>query len=207
MNEAKEMAKITKLHYDYANQFSEDPKKFQDLMVKELPGWDIKHELSNRGIMVAEKDNKRVISIKGTNPKNAEDLVSDAALAVGLHKGNKQFIERKNQIKDIMRGDKGKEYYLTGHSLGSSIANYALASSPSIARNIKEAHLFNPGSTPVFEATLNPRKENITLLEKKIHTYKHANDPISKTSGKFGEVYTLRNKKKGLNAHSILNWI
>jgi len=207
MNEAKEMAKITKLHYDYANHYSEDPKKFESIMMKELPDWDIKHELSNRGIMVAEKGNKRVISIKGTNPKNAEDIVSDLALATGLHKSNKQFIERKNQIKDIIRGDKDKEYYLTGHSLGASIGSYALASSPSILRNTKRAFLFNQGSTPIFEATMNPRKENVTMLEEKIKHYKHANDPISKSAGKYGEVYTLRTKKKGLDAHSILNFV
>jgi hypothetical protein len=205
--QSKEMARIAKLHYDYANQFSEDPKKFEDIMMKELPNWDIKHELSNRGIMVADKDNKRVISIKGTNPKHAEDIISDLALATGLHKSNKQFIERKNQIKDIMRRDKDKEYYLTGHSLGASIGSYALASSPSIARNVKNAYLFNPGSTPIFEAMLKPRQENVSLLEEKIKTYKHYNDPISYTAGKFGEVFTTKTNKKGLNPHTISNFI
>lgn len=206
MNEAKEMARITKLHYDYANQFSEDPKKFESMMTTEAPGWNLQKELSNRGVLVADKDGKRVISIKGTDPKNATDLVSDLALATGLHKSNKQFMERKNQIKDIMRGDKDKEYYITGHSLGSSIAAYALASSPSILRNTKKAYLFNQGSTPLFEAMLQPRKENVTMLEEKIKHYKHANDPISKSAGKYGEVYSMRTKKKGLEAHSILNF-
>jgi hypothetical protein len=206
MNEAKEMARITKLHYDYANQFSEDPKKFEAMMQKEAPDWVVQHDISNRGIMVADKGNQRVISIKGTNPKNATDILSDLALATGLHKSNKQFIERKNQIKDIMRADKDKEYYLAGHSLGSSIASYALANSPSILRNTKKAYLFNQGSTPIFEAMLQPRKENVTMMEQKIKHYKHANDPISKSAGKYGEVYSMRTKKKGLDAHSILNF-
>jgi len=202
--EAKEMAKITKLHYDYAN--TEDPKKFESLMVKELPDWTLQDELSNRGLMVVDRGNKRVISLKGTDPKNITDLVSDAALATGLHKGNKQFIERKNQIKDIMRADKEKEYFITGHSLGGSIGAYALASSPSILRNTKRAYLFNQGSSPLFEAMINPRKENITMMEQKIKHYKHVNDPISKTAGKYGEIYQLRTNKKGLDAHSILNF-
>ena len=206
MNEAKEMAKLTKLHYDYAKQYDEDPKKFEALMSKEAPGWKLHEELSNRGVLVADKDGKRVISIKGTDPKNATDLISDLALATGLHKSNKQFIERKNQIKDIMRGDKDKEYYITGHSLGASIGAYALANSPSILRNTKKAYLFNQGSTPIFEAMLQPRKENITMLEEKVKHYKHANDPISKSAGKYGETFVLRNKKKGLNAHTILNF-
>lgn len=206
MDESKEMARLTKLHYDYANHFTEDPKYFESLMKKEAPEWNIKHELSNKGILVADRGNKRVISIKGTNPKDASDILSDIALATGLHKSNKQFIERKNQIKDIMRADKDKEYYLTGHSLGSSIASYALASSPSILRNTKKAYLFNQGSTPIFEAMLQPRKEYIPMLEEKIKHYKHANDTISKSAGKYGDIFVLRNKKKGFNAHSILNF-
>lgn len=206
MNEAKEMARITKLHYDYADVHPDDPKKFNSIMKAELPDWIIRDDLSNRGVMVADKDNKRVISLKGTDPKNVNDLVSDAALLTGLHKSNKQFIQRKNQIKDIMRADKTKEYYITGHSLGGSIGTYALANSPSILRNTKKAYFFNAGSTPIFEAMIQPRKENITMMEEKIKNFKHKNDPISSTAGKFGEIYTLRTNKKGLNAHSILNF-
>jgi len=105
-----------------------------------------------------------------------------------------------------MRADKDKEYYLTGHSLGASIGSYALTSSPSILRNTKKAYLFAPGSTPIFEAMLKPRKENVTMVEEKVHTYKHANDPIAKTSGKFGQVFITRKNKKGQNPHTILNW-
>ena len=206
MNEAKEMARITKLHYDYANTYSEDPKKFEALMSSNAPDWVIRHDISNRGIMVADKGNKRVISIKGTNPKNASDLISDLALAVGLHKSNAQFIERKNQIKDIMRADKDKEYYLTGHSLGASIGAYAMTSSPSILRNTKKAYLFNQGSTPVFEAMLKPRKENITMVEEKTKHYKHAEDLISKSAGKYGETFVTRKTKKGISPHSILQF-
>ena len=206
MNESKEMARLTKLHYDYAEQYNEDPKKFEKLMSKEAPEWNVQHSMSNRGIFVADKGNKRVISIKGTDPTNAKDLISDLALATGLHKSNKQFINRKNQIKDIMRADKDKEYYITGHSLGGSIGMYALANSPSILRNTKKAYLFSQGSTPVFEAMLNPRKENVTMLEQKVKHYKHKDDLISKSAGKYGEVYTMRTKKKGLNPHTILNF-
>ena len=202
MMEAKEMARISKFHYDYAN--TEDPKAFEASIA--LPDWTIQHELSNRDLLVLDNQNKRVISLKGTDLKNPNDIISDIALATGLQKSNKQFIERKNQIKNIMRADNDKEYYLTGHSLGSSILVNALTSSPSILRKTKKAYIFNQGSTPLFESSLNPRKENITMLEEKIKNYKHTNDPISKYAGKFGEVYMVRTNKKGLNAHSILNF-
>jgi hypothetical protein len=205
MNNKKEIARITNLHYTFANQYNEDPKAFEALMTKDIPDW--KFVQGNRGVLVVDKGDKRVISVKGTDPTHPGDILSDVALAAGLHKSNKQFIDRKNQIKSILRESKGKDVYLTGHSLGASIASYALASSPSIARNIKEAHLFNPGSTPMFEATLKPRPENVTLLEDKIHTYKHEKDIISKTAGKYGSVYITRKEKKGVSPHSILNWV
>lgn len=207
MLSSKEAAKITSAHYGY-DQFSHDPKLFESKMKEELPeGYYINYGLSNRGVMVAEKGNKRVISVKGTDPSNPKDLLSDFQLALGLHKSNTQFKERKNQIKNIMRQNPEKEYHLVGHSLGSSIIANALASSPSILRNTTKAHLFNQGSTPVFEAMLNPRKENISMVEEKTIHYKHADDIISKTAGKYGDVIISRKKKKGINPHSILNWI
>lgn len=205
MNEAKEMARITNLHYTFANEYSEDPKAFEARMQKDLPDW--KFVQGNRGLLVVEKDNKRVISIKGTDPTHAGDLLSDAALATGLHKYNKQFIDRKNQIKSVMRVSKDKDVYLAGHSLGGSIALNALTSSSSILRNTKGAYLFNQGSTPIFESTLKPAKENVTMLNEKIKNYKHANDLISKSAGSYGETFIKRNKKTGAKAHSITGFI
>lgn len=205
MNEAKEMARITNLHYLF-DEYNEDPKAIESIMNKDLPDW--KFIQGNRGVMLLEKGDKRVISLKGTDPKHAGDLLSDVALATGLHKANKQFIDRKNQIKNIMRSSKGKyDVSLVGHSLGASIISNAMATSPSVLRNTTQAYLFNQGSTPIFEATLNPKKENVSMMEEKTKHYKHSNDPISKTSGKYGETFITRKNKKGISAHSILNWV
>ena len=204
MNEAKEMARITNLHYLF-DEYNEDPKAIESIMSKDLPDW--KFIQGNRGVMLLEKDNRRVISVKGTDPKHAGDLLSDVALATGLHKANKQFIDRKNQIKNIMRESKDKEVSLVGHSLGASIISNAMATSPSVLRNTTQAYLFNQGSTPIFEATLNPKKENITMMEEKTKHYKHSKDIISKTAGKYGETFLIRKTKKGVSPHSITNWL
>lgn len=208
MLSAKDAAKITSAHYNF-DEWSHDPKTMEAKMKEELPkDFYVNYGLSNRGVMVAERGNQRVISIKGTDPKNKSDLLSDVQLALGLHKSNIQFRQRKNEIKNIMRRDPDKEYYLTGHSLGGSVITNALASSPSILRNVKKAYTFNSGSSPAFEAMLKPKKENVTMLHEKIEHHKTKADVISATPSTYGE--TIFRKQKSRNpftAHSITNFI
>lgn len=208
MLSAKEAAKITSAHYNF-DEWSQDPKVMEEKMSQDLPkDFYINYGLSNRGVMVAERGNQRVISIKGTDPKNRSDLLSDLQLALGLHKSNIQFRQRKNEIKNIMRREPNKEYYLAGHSLGGSIISNAIASSPSILRNVKKAYTFNQASTPIFEAMLKPRKENETMLNEKIEHHKTKADPISATTSSYGE--TIFHKQKSRNpitSHSISNFI
>lgn len=207
MISAKEVAKITSAHYNY-DEWSHDPKVFESKITKELPkDFYINYGLSNRGVMVAERGNQRVISVKGTDPKNKSDLLSDLQLALGLHKSNIQFRQRKNEIKNIIRREPNKEYYLTGHSLGGSIITNALASSPSILRNIKQAYTFNTGSSPAFEAMLKPRKENETMFHEKIQHHKTKSDLISATPASYGETFFHKQKSRNpLTSHSILNF-
>lgn len=207
MLSAKDAAKITSAHYNF-DEWSHDPKTMEAKMKEELPkDFYVNYGLSNRGVMVAERGNQRVISVKGTDPKSKSDLLSDIQLALGLHKSNIQFRQRKNEIKNIMRRDPDKEYYLTGHSLGGSILTNALASSPSILRNVKKAYTFNVGTSPVFEASLKPKKENVTMLHEKIEHHKTKQDIISATPSTYGE--TIFRKQKSRNpftSHSITNF-
>ena len=207
MISANEAAKITSAHYNF-DEWSHDPKVMEEKIKKELPkDFYVNYGLSNRGVMVVEHGNKRIISVKGTDPKSKSDLLSDFQLALGLHKSNIQFRQRKNEIKNIIRREPEKEYYLTGHSLGGSVITNALASSPSILRNVKKAYTFNSGSSPAFEAMLKPKKENITMLNEKIEHHKTKQDIISDTPSTYGE--TIFRKQKSRNpftAHSITNF-
>lgn len=207
MLNSKEAAKITSAHYNY-DEWSHDPKVMEEKMSKDLPeGYRINYGLSNRGIMVAEKGNQSIISVKGTDPKSKSDILSDLQLALGLHKSNIQFRQRKNEIKNIMRRNPEREYYLSGHSLGGSIIENALASSPSILRNVKKAYTFNTGSTPAFQAMHKPKKENVTMLNEKLHHYKTKADVISATPSRFGDTYYVKQKSRNpLTAHSITNF-
>jgi hypothetical protein len=208
MLSSKDAAKITSAHYNF-DEWSHDPKTMETKMSQDLPkDFYINYGLSNRGVMVAERGNQRVISVKGTDPKNRSDILSDVQLALGLHKSNIQFRERKNEIKNIIRNDPTKEYILTGHSLGGSIITNAMASSPSILRNVTKAYTFNSGSSPAFEAMLKPRKENESMIHEKIEHHKTKADVISATGSRFGE--TIFHKQKSRNpftSHSITNFI
>jgi hypothetical protein len=207
MLSAKDAAKITSAHYNW-DEWSHDPKTMEQKIKNELPkDFFVNYGLSNRGVMVAERGNQRVISVKGTDPSNKSDILSDIQLALGLHKSNIQFRQRKNEIKNIMRRDPDKEYYLTGHSLGGSIVTNALSSSPSILRNVKKSYTFNSGSSPAFEAMLKPRKENVTMLNEKLEHHKTKADVISATTSTFGD--TIFHKQKSRNpftSHSISNF-
>lgn len=208
MISAKDAAKITSAHYNW-DEWSHDPKTMESKIKSELPeGFYVNYGLSNRGIMVAERGNQRVISVKGTDPKNKSDLLSDLQLAMGLHKSNIQFRERKNDIKNIMRREPDKEYHLTGHSLGGSIITNALTSSPSILRNVKKAYTFNSGGTPAFEAMLKPRKENVTMVHEKLEHHKTKADAISATPSVYGETIFHKQKSRNpLTSHSISNFV
>ncbi len=204
---SKQMAHLTNLHYLY-DKYSKDPKMMEAKVISQMPkGYKINYDLSNSGVMVVDKKKDRYISVKGTDPYNPKDLQSDLMLSMGLQKSNSQFQDRKNHIKGIMRNDPTKNYYLTSHSLGSSIVLQSMVSSPSIRNITKKAYLFNQGSTPIFEAMLRPSRDVEEILNKKIESHKHANDLISKSAGSYGTTYIHRNKKKGLEAHSIANFL
>lgn len=208
MISAKDAAKISSAHYNW-DEWSHDPKVMEEKIKQDLPkDFYVNYGLSNKGVMVVEHGNKRIISVKGTNPSSKSDILSDLQLALGLHKSNIQFRQRKNEIKNIMRRDPEKEYYLTGHSLGGSIITNALASSPSILRNTKKAYTFNTGSTPAFEKMLKPRKENITMVHEKLEHHKTKADVISATPASFGETIFHKQKSRNpLTSHSITNFV
>ena len=208
MLSAKEAAKITSAHYNF-DEWSHDPKTMEQKIKNDLPSdFYVNYGLSNRGVMVAERGNQRVISVKGTDPSSKSDILSDLQLALGLHKSNIQFRQRKNEIKNIMRREPDKEYYLAGHSLGGSIITNALSSSPSILRNTKKAYTFNSGGTGAFEAMLKPRKENTTMLNEKLEHHKTKQDIISLTPSTYGETIFHKQKSRNpLTSHSISNFI
>jgi hypothetical protein len=213
MPSKSDLAYMTQLHY-LIDRFDTDKatRKINRKLIKHGLN-DYSVQSLNRGILHYKNktDNSNVISVKGTNPLNVKDLISDVKLGLGFSKHDKQFRDRKNEIKRIYRNNTG-ENYITGHSLGGSIATNAIVRSKSIKDNTKQAQLFNTGYTPLFhnELTKGISKEDKKQLNKKIIQNHTKLDIISESlnAGSIGKVKTIGVASVNpLALHSLENFI
>ena len=129
--DTKKYAQLTQLHYlidKYPDQERAEKKINKKLIKRGLN--DYKVETVNRGVLHYKntKDNSNVISIKGTDKYNPRDLISDVKLGLGIQLSNKQFKERRKQVKYIYRNHTG-DNRLLGHFLGGSIITDMMARS------------------------------------------------------------------------------
>ena len=184
MPTTSDLAYMTQLHY-LVDKFDKDKatRKINRKLVKHgLKDYSV--QSLDRGILHYKNkvDNSNVISVKGTNPLNFQDLLSDVKLGIGFSKHDKQFRDRKNEIKRIYKSNTG-DNYITGHSLGGSIATNSLIRSKSIRDNTKQAQLFNTGYTPLFHLSLTKglSKEDKKQLNKTIVQNHTQGDIISES--------------------------
>ena len=177
------MKELTNIHY------YENPKKIKK-EAKKL-GYELKS--STRGVAHYEKDGKHVVSIKGTNPSNFKDLVSDFKIAVGLTNKDDQFKGRKKEVKKIYKTiGNDDEINMVGHSLGGSIATSILSKSKSIRDRTNKADLYNTGYTKALHKELREdlSQEDRRQLNEKITHHRVENDVVSAglKSGSIGKV-------------------
>lgn len=213
MPTTSDLAYMTQLHY-LVDKF--DKNKATRKINRKL----VKHGLSDysvqsldRGILHYKNkvDNSNVISVKGTNPLNVLDLMSDVKLGLGFSKHDKQFRDRKNEIKRIYKNNDGQNY-LASHSLGSSIVTNAMVRSKSIRDNTTRAENFNSGYTPLFHSELskNLTKQDKKELNKKIIHNQVRGDIISESLklNSIGKVKTIGVASVNpLALHSLENFI
>lgn len=213
MPSKSDLAYMTQLHY-LVDKFDTDKatRKINRKLAKHGLN-DYSVQSLNRGILHYKNktDNSNVISVKGTNPLNVKDLISDVKLGLGFSKHDKQFRDRKNEIKRIYRNNTG-ENYITGHSLGGSIATNSLIRSKSIRDNTKQAQLFNTGYTPLFhnELTKGLSKEDKKQLNKTIIQNHTQGDIISESLklGSIGKVkYETNSSINPLVKHGLETYI
>jgi hypothetical protein len=203
-------AKLNKLHYKLAD----GDKKDKATAAKKVTKLGYSIESAKRGVghfkSLDNNDMHHVVTVKGTNPTNVKDLMSDVHLAIGKSSSDKQFKRRTNEIKKIYSGiDNNEVKYLTGHSLGGSIVAHAMTKSKSIRDNTKGASTFNLGYTPAFHTELS---KDLTTADKKelkskLTHHHQAGDLISgalaiKSVGK-----VVVQKKASSNPHSLDNFI
>jgi hypothetical protein len=105
------------LEASYLNQ-NEAKDKLQDL------GYRYDPELSsNDNKVFIDKNGNPNIVFRGTHKYRVKDLVSDAALALGLQKYNNRFKEAQHVTK-LVEDKYHKPVDLYGHSLGGRLAEY-----------------------------------------------------------------------------------
>lgn len=154
MNDSKA---LTAIHYFVDTKPKKVFKKAKKL------GYDTNY--LSRGVAHFSKDDKHIVSIKGTDPLNIDDIKSDVDIALGTTAYDKQFNNRQYEVKKIIKKlPKDQNITLTGHSLGGSIATSILTKAPAIRARTDKAHLFNTGYTKPFHKEL---KKNITSDERK----------------------------------------
>jgi len=206
-----ESAKISNIHYIYQDRPN---KERADKIVKRKLGrlgYELDSANSDKDVLTAKKGNNIHINYTGTNINSPRDILSDVALGVGLQKSNPQFTARRRKTREIMRqyGD-DKDYSMSGHSLGSSIALNTMEQSKSIRDRVKVVHAFNPGYTGIFHGSIKPSDKKVKReLDKKVNISRVKGDIVSAHASKetaFGNLFEYKHKDKDadlLDKHSL----
>ena len=187
-----EKAKIANLHYLYADLPEEKAHKKASRRLSKL-GYELDERNTDKDVLTAKRGNNIHINYTGTNIRNPRDIISDVALGVGIQRINPQFKERRRTTRDIMRqyGD-DKDYTMSGHSLGGSIALNTLSQSKSIRDRVKKVDVFNPGYTLPFHNSIKPTDKKVKReLDKKVTVHRVKGDIVSAHANKetaFGAV-------------------
>ena len=205
------LAYVNHLHYEVPQDNANDAYDYIDNKVSDN-GFFVDRGNSDHNILTLYNNNDNMLSISHRGTSKSDDVVSDLAFGVGLEAFDNQFEERRKRTKDIMKSynDKQPETYLSGHSLGGSTVNYTIAKSPSIAKNMTEAHTFNPAIHPFNSNLKIDNPEHLKILNEKTTLHRAGGDLVSKWSSsnnQFGKLkkYKVHKKKQGTIASHSLN--
>ena len=192
-----EKAKIANLHYLYADLPEEKAHKKASRRLSKL-GYELDERNTDKDVLTAKRGNNIHINYTGTNIRNPRDIISDVALGVGIQRINPQFKERRRTTRDIMRqyGD-DKDYTMSGHSLGGSIALNTVVQSKSIRDRVSKVDVFNPGYTKAFNESIKVDKPVKRQLDKKVTVHRVKGDIVSAYANRdtaFGAVAEYTNK-------------
>ena len=210
MPKVNEAAKIAKIHYIYQQRPNKErADNFAKRKLGRL-GYELDSSNTDKDVLTAKRGDNIHINYTGTNIESPRDILSDAALAVGLQSKNTQFSDRRKKTRDIMRkyGD-DKDYSLGGHSLGGSIALNTMKESKSIRDRVSKVHVFNPGITPLFNNSIKVDKPVKKELDKKVTIHRVKGDVVSAHANKevsFGNLFEYKHGDKDsdiLDKHSL----
>ena len=150
------------------------------------------------------------LCIRGTNPKNPQDLASDAALAFGKLRFTTRYKEIKSRFRQLLRDYPNHKIIVVGHSLGGTLAAELLNEFPN---EIDSIHIFNPGAG--IDSILKGTKGHILAslgikrykaIRRKTHIYHIKGDIISFLSRILPGNHIEGKNKEDTSAHSLANF-
>lgn len=137
---------LSKSSYDYYHLGLDKAQKELD-SYSQTKGYIIDPKLSNNNAVVAKRDDKVVISYRGTVLSNPSDILADAEILLGRDKIklflNDRFDEADSLYNKVKKEYPESEITLTGHSLGSAEAIYVGT------KNNTKSVSFNEGTSPL----------------------------------------------------------
>jgi hypothetical protein len=134
--------------------------------------------LNDKRVKLYEKDNKIVVSIRGT--LDTEDVKDDIHFALNRLETSPRFIQLKKIVANIFAKFPEKDIYFTGHSLGGGMVFYLVK----VFGSKIKGDVFNPATNLEVLRSIAPKNVKAHIIE---------GDIVSDALGKFlpnKQVYT-----------------
>ena len=148
--------------------------------------WDTHYSYGGLEAAAYKKDKNLIVAYRGSESNNFFDVISDWVVAdfLGWVTGlNAQAPAAKSFIAKVMKENPGCNIYVTGHSLGGSLAYNAASKAIDVNSNrVKEVTVYNGlglvygASLGIFDMADNKRLENSS---DKIFNYRVKGDIVS----------------------------
>lgn len=192
--------------YGYVGHSDSKPGEYTKLSASEIPKsirvlYDEKKGLlsGSRGLLawLGKKDNNIVVSYSGTDFKNFEMVYADICQ---LSQPSVLYLKAAGLLKILLDNFPGKKFYVTGHSLGGGLTQFALTANMHQNSGRLTGYGYNPAGLSSYsldyleEARLKKSADNMWI-------FKTCKDPVSHYGGLLGCITTLPQTDK--NGHDI----
>jgi len=133
--------------------------------------------------------------------KGLKDIRNDIAFGLGLTSVDPRFKRRTKATERVIKDLQPEKLTMSAHSLGGGTAQYAVANSRTIRKNLKELHTFNSAANPILNADLKVSKKDKKELDDKVTHHRIKGDVVSagfNVSVPFGKVkkYSVKHDEK-----------
>ena len=188
----QDLAKAAEASYSMARAGNKK-ERLEQMKDMTPSGYSVLPEYTDRMISTFMKDRVDaedlthfIIAHRGSDFNGSQakkDLVSDWNIILGNTDGDAVHKRRGNKTTRIVKALKDRgDVYLTGHSLGGSTAYHSMLNSSIVRDNVKEAHLFNSGSSPLQTQSIKSGTKLYDTMNNKVTHHNIKDDLVSSSS-------------------------